>query len=122
MDAEKAARAKTIREAVEDGSLIDVTETARSAGMACRTFLTSSAWANKFGYCKAKLYDDLKFVAGIFAFIEEYERVGTFKSGSSAYILEPSEEFGLILIVAESSRLDELNIKRTTGESPAFVM
>lgn len=113
---------KTIFEAVGEGSLIDVTELAKKFGLPHRMFMTPYV-ADKF---EARGPDGLEasvfFLVDYLAYCTGYDCYGPDDNGDYACILEPHEEFGHVVFVAEHGRLEELGIKRMTGDRFEYAM
>ncbi len=114
--------AKTIREAAEDGTLIDVSENGKRVGMRCRTFISQGFW-NKVVNCS---HDDmgeiLAFLSRIYHHAFTYERLGPADFGRYSCFLEPNEEFGLVMVITEYLAENDLGLKRTTGNISEYVV
>ena len=113
---------KTIGEAVDEGSLIDVSPLAKKCGSPHRMFMTPYVM-DKF---KARGPDGLEvsvfFLVDYLALYTGYDTYGPDDNGDYACILEPHEEFGHVVLVAEHGKLEELGIKRTTGDRIEYAM
>src|SRR4051794_31385521 len=115
---------KTIREAVEDGTLIDVSEAAKSKGLECKTFLCASFWEKTLGRSEEKLTSVLKSFAGIYNFFIDYTHYGPMHApgllryGKNTHeqfctgILEPNDELGLVLVIVAYRTENELKLVR----------
>jgi hypothetical protein len=126
MDAEKAARAKTIREAVEDGSLIDVTETAKSFHVRCPTFLSSALWNGEFKRSKEELHEVLRDLGCMYDCCFGYDHFGPTDWGTRnskcTATLEYSEDFGLVMVLSDFKAEDSLGLKRVSGDKVDYIM
>lgn len=122
METAQKPKVKTIREAVEDGTLVDVTATAKLFGMQCRTFLAPSAWENLLERSEKKLHRRLRLLANFFGYLWGYERFGTYNIKPFTYIMEPTDEFGLVLVITEFERDGELNLRRTSDDDIRYLV
>lgn len=113
---------KTIREAVADGSLIDVTETAKKAGILYPTFMTPFMVAKYKAQSPHGLLANLCFFAGLIANATGYDLYGPVNYGDHECILEPNEEFGHVVLILELGKADELNLERTSGDNHQYLM
>lgn len=122
MTNQESSTPKTIGEAVEEGTLLDMTVLAKKFGLPHRMFMTPFV-ADMF---KARGPDGLEasvfFLVDYLAYSTGYDRYGPDDNGKYACILEPHEEFGHVVFVAEHGKLEELGIKRMTGDRFEYAM
>lgn len=112
----------TISEAVRDGILVDVTETAKKAGMRHPTFMSSGLVAKYEAQAPGVgVLHNLFFFADLLCEYED-DRYGPVFSGDHLCILEPSEEFGLVVLILEEGQAERHGLKRTTGERCTYPM
>lgn len=114
-------KAKTIAEAVEEGSLIDVSDVARKFRCRHRTFITPVLF-EQFKAFDAGQDDGLEVHIGFAVFFMLNDVYGPKDNGKYECILEPHEEFGHVVLVAEHGRLEEIGLKRTTGDRIEYAM
>jgi hypothetical protein len=123
MDFEYSIGSRTIQEAVNDGLLIEVTETAEKVGMPYRTFLTPYMLASYESEGPDRLRSWLLLhTVSLFATKGRETRYGPIDCGDHVYLLEPHEEYGHVMILAEMGKLEELDLVRTTGDRAQFAM
>ena len=132
MDTIKSNGSKSISQAVEDGTLIDVSEMAKQAGLKCRTFLDSCFWDKGLGRSDETLRSMLDMFAGLYTFVFDYNHLGPIHAdgvpditedkyeGYCTGILEPNAEFGLSLVIMGCRTEDESDLLRTTGNSGEY--
>src|SRR5689334_5317552 len=107
---------KSIGEAVKKVLLVDVTETAKKAGMRHPTFMSSGLVAKYEAQAPGVgVLHNLFFFADLLIDYED-DRYGPVFSGDHLCILEPSEEFGLVVLILEEGWAEKHGIERTTGE------
>lgn len=113
---------KAISEAVKDGTIVDVSELGKNAGMRYPSFMSSGLVAKYESQCPGGgVFANLSF----FAFVLDdcdYEIYGPVFSGDHVCILEPNEEFGHVVLILEAGKAEELGLTRATGDSWEFVM
>jgi hypothetical protein len=122
MEARKTVKAKTIREAVEDGSLIDVTDIARKVGFPYPMFMTPFMVAKYEAQGPNGLFANVLYFADLIAGYTGFDAYGPMDYGDHFCIFEPHKEFGHVAVIVEAEKLDELGIERTTGEGYEFAM
>lgn len=132
METAKPSGSKAIAEAVEDGTLIDVSEAAKEAGLKCRTFLDSSFWDKGLGRSDEKLRSMLDMFAGFYTFVFDYNHFGPLHvygvpdvtedkyEGYCTGILEPNAEFGLCLVIMGYRTENRSDLVRSTGDSGEY--
>jgi hypothetical protein len=122
MKCDDSTGTKSIREAVKDGLLVDVTETAKKAGMRHPTFMSSGLVAKYEAQAPGVgVLLDLFFFADLLVDYED-DRYGPIFRGPDVCILEPHEEFGLVVLILEEGQAEKHGIKRTTGERCTYPM
>lgn len=115
METETTSKPKSIREAVADGSLVDITDMAKSIGIPCPTFIPPSLIEKTNARAPFDLRSDLFAIAVTFEDYGAYNVLGGQDQGDRFQVLEPHEEFGgRVLLIIEK----DLNIERTTPNSP----
>lgn len=113
---------KSISEAVKEGLLVDVTETAKELGMRHPTFMSAGLVAKYEAQAPGMgVMMDLAFFADLLCEYED-DRYGPIFRGTDVCILEPSEEFGLVVLILEEGQAEMHGIKRTTGERCTYPM
>lgn len=117
-----AAGLKSIREAVEDGSLIDVTALARKADIPFPTFMTPFMVAKYEAQGPAGLYLNLRFFAGILSNATGHDIYGPIDFNDHVCIFEPHEEHGHVVVILEAGKAAELDLKRSTGDGFVYAM
>lgn len=122
METEKTDRARTIREAVSEGLLVDVTELAKKASILHPTFMTPFMVAKYEAQGSHGLLVNLMFFGSLIFRRSGYDLYGPVDYGDHVYILEPNDEFGHVVLILEAGRVEELNLKRTTGDRYEYVM
>jgi hypothetical protein len=127
----KSEHLKTISEAVRDGSLIDVSEVAKSKGLQCKAFLCASFWDKTLGRSEEKLAKVLSRFACIYNFLCDYQTYGHVHAPGLPFstnthesfctgILEPHEDVGLALVIVAYRTENELKLVRSTGTSVEY--
>jgi|ThiBio_inoc_plan_1041526.scaffolds.fasta_scaffold40980_2 hypothetical protein len=113
---------KAISEAVRDGTIVDVSELGKKAGMRYPTFMSSGLAAKYDSQCPGGgVFANVSF----FAFVLDdcdYEIYGPVFSGDHVCILEPNEEFGHVVLILEAGKAEKLGLTRTTDDRCEFVM
>ena len=104
----------SIADAVAGGHLVDLTDMAKELGMICPAFMSSSLVARY----ESQLPDGIAVLANLSFYADllcnrNYEIYGQVWSGEQVCFLEPSEEFGLVVLVLEKGKAEELDLKRT---------
>lgn len=113
---------KTIAKAVEDGTLLDVTEKGKEVGMIYPTFMSSGLAAKYESQCPGEgILSNLYFFAVLLC-DHDYSIYGPVFSGDHVCILEPHEEFGHVVIILEKGKAEELDLRRTTGDRFEYSM
>lgn len=123
---------KTLREAVEEGSFIDVSEAAKKAGLRCRAFVCATFWDKGLGRSHDELDSILYMFAGFYNFVFDYHHFGPLHpvgvpdlskdefKGYCTGILEPNDEFGLALVIIGYRTENQLKLTRTTGNGGEY--
>lgn len=122
METANPVRPKTIREAVDEGLLVDVTVKAKKAGILYPTFMTPFMVAKYEAQGPHGLFANLDFFASLLFRFTGYDLYGPVDYGDHVCILEPNDEFGHVVLILEAGRVEELNLKRTTGERHEYLM
>mgnify|MGYP001125771270 CR=1 FL=1 len=113
---------KTISEAVEDGRLVEVTEQASKFGLPYRIFMTPFVLSKFEARGPDGLEASVFFLVDYLANCTGYDVYGPDDNGDYACVLEPHEEFGHVVLVAEHGRLEAMGLKRTTGDRIEYAM
>jgi|LNFM01.1.fsa_nt_gb hypothetical protein len=111
----------SLREAVAKGLLVDVRETGKRAGMRHPVFMSSSLVARYNAQCRGEgLFVKLLLYADMLCDYQD-DRYGPITSGEHLVILEPHDEFGLVVLILEEGHAEGV-IERTTGERCTYPM
>ena len=122
MESGKRSGSKSITEAVQEGSLIDVTETAKGLNCRCRVFLSASLRDGALKGSDDELRKILDFLGQMYTFVFGYDRFGPADFGTYTCILEPFEDVGLAMVLVPLRAEDSLGIRRATGEYLEYAM
>lgn len=120
MEGTQSPKLKSIREAVEDGTLIDVTEVAQSVYVRCPTFVSSALWNGALERSDEKLHDALIRVSCMYDSVFGYDHIGPAHMGFITSTLEICDELGLVMLVTDSQAQNTLRIKRVGGDYTEF--
>ena len=112
----------SIRDAVKDGTLIDVTDASRKTYIPYPTFLSSALWAGALKRSSKDLGRILEII--YYAYEGEYgfDHFGPTDFGTFAVTLEHSEEFGPIVLLSTPGAQNDLGIERVSGDRIEYVM
>lgn len=101
---------RSILEAVYEGSLVELPDFAKKFRVPGRLFVTPGVM-KKLGEKGAyALESRLLIIINCRLNITGYNQYGAEDSGGTVAVFEPHERFGHVLVIAESGKLEELNI------------
>jgi hypothetical protein len=119
-ESQNEPRLKTLRELVEDGTILDFKDIGDKHKLLAHLFITKELWNDKTFTCKFKFY--LGFIVGYLGYAIDYDKFGIHKNTACDYLLEPNEEYGLVVVLAHKNTAANLNLIRTSGETVQCVM
>ena len=111
---------KLISEAIRDGTLIDVTDTAKKVYVRCPTFLSSALWNGALKRSDEELYHTLRGVSCMYDSVFGYDHIGPVHLGSITCTLDICDDLGLVMLVTDSQAQNTLGIKRVSGDHTEF--
>ena len=115
-------KVKTVREAVEDGSLVDVSEQAKKEGMPYPTFMSPGLIAKYESLCPGVgVMAQLSYFACLLSDYN-YDIYGPVFSGDHVCIIEPNDEYGHVVLILEEGKAEELGLVRSTGDRYEYLM
>jgi len=113
---------KTISQALADGTLIDVTETAESLGFELPAFMTPALWKNRFKESKAEMGYAIQRLVSLYAVVGLDHFGPTDWKDEVTATIDYDEERGRVMLLTEYRQEHTLDVKRVSGELVERVM